>query len=281
MPEKPAPQASAAGSPDNNAPRPPKMRLHRAALDSLRLFWDRLGLLLAANLTWVAAATAPLSLEPLMPERARPVLRIAALLLSPIMISPLTAGLFSIARSIERHEETGYGRLWANGIRLARPALMLASIQSIITCVLLTSVFFYSRVPIWPARIAGLIACYACLLWSATLPHQWPAFIAQECGDLDDPDRTARRGAAAALRRALFLVIGKPITAFALLLIIALCGAALAASVIAPILGGFALLALFTTSVTRGLFVEYGAVPAPVVEEPVPDELFRIKTQAK
>src|SRR5207244_3842647 len=110
---------------------------------------------------------------------------------------------------------------WRDGAALFGPALRLILTQSAVAAILVTATVFYLRTPLLAGRIALMLCAYALLVWSMMLVYQWPALIAQEKGLFDGPDHRAKRGAFAAIRRSLFLALGRPFYTLGLLAVLA------------------------------------------------------------
>ncbi len=196
---------------------PPPARVSSVLPAALRTVWDRLGLLLAISVTWGFVLSLPISIERWLPRGAPPALHFLVLALMPVLAALPTAGAFAIAHRIAAREEAFYAHLWQDGAALFRPALRLILLQSGAAAVLIVACVFYSRMSLWIGR-AGLTVCgYALLLWAMMLIYQWPLLIAQEKGIFDEPGRSARRGALAAIRRSFFLALGRPFFTAALL----------------------------------------------------------------
>ncbi|HLJ56144.1 MAG TPA: hypothetical protein VKT77_13980 [Chthonomonadaceae bacterium] len=254
----------------------PPARLGRVLGDAARSAWDRLGLLLGVSFTWMAALSAPLSLERALPRGTPGVAHLAFIAAIPLFTAAPTAGAFALAHRIASHREAAYGDLWRDGVAHFGAALRLQYAQVAVTSLLVTALVFYARIPAWPARAAVSLCGYVLLLWLMMLAVQWPLFILQESGALDDADRRARRGAIAAIRRSAFLALGRPFFSAALLAAAALITVAMAATAVLPAILWAGVMAMLTTIATRALLVEYGVLPPPPAQEPVPDLQFRI-----
>jgi hypothetical protein len=270
------------GAPDDGAPidarpeQPPRARIGAAMAAGLRAAWDRLGLVLAVSVTWTIVVSLPLSADRWLPRSAPPWLHLLVLALAPILAAVPTAGAFSIAHRIATHDEAFYAHLWLDGLELIGAALRLMLAQAAVAVVLLTAAAFYLQLRGWPGRLGVTLCCYALLVWAMMLVYQWPALVAQHRGLFDEPGHTARRGAAAAIRRSFYLALGRPFFAAALVAGLGVASLLLAATVVMPALLWLGTIALVSTVAFRALLVEFGILPAQVQNEPVPDEQFRL-----
>jgi hypothetical protein len=269
-------QGDAAPPPSEVEQPPPPARLGVILPMAARAAWDRLGLVLAVSLTWAFVLSLPLSVERWLPRQSPPAFHLLALLLIPVTAALPTAGAFSIAHRIAAHEEAFYSHLWQDGCQMIGPAVRLILIQTIVAGVLITSCGFYLRMSFWIGRAALMVSGYALLFWAMMLIYQWPALIAQEKGVFDDPDRRAKRGAFAAVRRSFFLALGSPLYTVVLLAVLLLLSLLMAVTIVMPALLWIGTTAILSTYSMRGLLIQFRVLPPPSQETPVPDELFRL-----
>lgn len=253
----------------------PPASLRRALRAALRETWDRLGLVVAAGLTW-AVLFSSVFLVVRIP--APGIVRIACLCIAVAAVLPAAlAGTFGVAHRMASHDEFGYADLWRDARRLYGPATRLGVIHMLAYGLIGTNIWFYLRLGGVGGVIAVLLSLYALLFWSAMAIYHGPLLVVQEFGVLDEGDYRAKRGAFAVVRRAFYLVLGEPIFSLALLTLAVLYTVVLVVVVVLfPLFwaGGLSLLLTFPT---RALLVKYGVLPAPSTEVPVPDAEFRIK----
>ena len=178
------------------------------------------------------------------------------------------------------HEEASYTHLWQEGAALFGPAIRLMLLQMAAIAVLVTACLFYAGWHSWIGRIGALASGYALLLWAMMLLYQWPLLIAQEKGAFDEPDRRARRGAFAVIRRSFYMALGTPFFTAALLVILLLGSALMAATVVLPPLLWIGIAAIATTGACRAVLIQFGVLPSPVREEPIADLQFRIREKS-
>lgn len=267
---------------ENNAstastgPEPPPASTGAILLAAARTGWDRLGLVLAVSLTWAAAVSLPFTIERWLPRNAPIALHFLVLALIPLLAAVPTAGAFRIFHRVATYQEAQYVHFWQDGYALIGPAVRLMVLQAGSAFILFVTMTFYLRVQLWMGRVGLTVCAYALLLWAMMLIYQWPLLIAQEAGVFDEPDRLARRGAFAAIRRSFFLALARPFFTVGVLAILLLISALMTATIVMPALIGLGVIALVTTALTRALLVQLRVLPPPIQEEPVPDLQFRL-----
>lgn len=258
--------------------RLPPARLLPALRDGIRQTWDRLGLVMAVTATWTALLLIPLSVASLLPASVPLPARYAILLLVTALIGSVpTAGAFAVAQRIAERREAAYADFWREGFRHLGPALRLSLIQQAGLALFAVNFWFYLAMGGMAGRIASILCLYLFVFFLMMCLYHWPLLIAQESGVFDEPDRRAKRGAWAVLRRAFFLALGRPFYALGLLIALLLVSALLFATLALPALLWIGSIAMLATYATRALLVQYEVLPAPQIEEPVPDEKFRIQ----
>lgn len=281
MPLEPERISKALPSVSESAPVPP-VRLGRVLRAGLREVWDRLGLVVGVSLTWMLLLSLLLSLARLLP----PTLPVAArnsvfALWAALLLSAPTAGAFHVAHLVFAREEVAYADFWRGARRLVGPATRLGLLHLAALTIFAANLWFYLRLGNLVGILAGLLCLYLLLFWGMMALYHFPLLVAQEAGLFDEPERRAKRGAFAVLRRAFFLTLGEPFFSLGLFAVTALLIVAMGATVVLPPLLGMGTLALLLTPATRALLVKYGVLPLPVVEEPIPDEKFRIADAPK
>jgi hypothetical protein len=232
--------------------------------------------MLAISLTWTFLISLPFSIERALPRGVPPWVHILTLCLIPVISAGPTCGIFSLIHRILTHEEVAYLHLWQDGAAMFGPALRLMLLQTAVAAILAVSIWFYLKSNLWISKAALTVSCYGVLVWMMMLIYQWPALIAQEKGLFDEPDRPAKRGAFAAIRRSFYLALGRPFFTLALLAVVIPATIAMAVTVVIPALLWIGGIALVSTLATRALLIEFRVLPAPVQVEPVADELFRL-----
>lgn len=263
--------------PSNSADRdPPTARLAAATVGAMQAAWDRLGLLMAASLTWALLLSAAVSLERWLPRDVGAPAHFVASAMIPIVMTLPTAGVFGLAHRMAAHEEAAYLYLWSDGAALFRPAAALMLLQTTVGSALVFAGGFYLTMPIWAGRVGATICGYALLLWAMMTVYQWPILIAQERGLFDRESHIARRGVLAAVRRSFYLALGRPFFSVALVGILLALAVLMAATIVLSALIGIGLTSLLCTYATRALLTQFGVLPAPAIVDAVPDEQFRL-----
>jgi uncharacterized membrane protein YesL len=261
---------------------PPPARLGRALRAGFRLAWDRLGLVLALSLTWSLLVFVPLTLWHLLPA-SLPILAREGLaaLLAALTLSAPVAGAFLAAHLACVGEEVSYLDFWRGAKSLFGPATRLGLIHLVVWSVLAINLWFYLHVGHLLGGVAALLCLYVLLFWGLMAVYHFPLLVAQETGVFDEPDRCARRGALAVLRRAFYLALGSPFYSAGLLAVTLLLSAVLLGTVALSPLLWLGLIALITTQATHTLLIQYSVLPPPPTGEAVPDGQFRIQEKDK
>lgn len=272
-----------------SSPKPPRQeaaktvastRLGYALRVGLREIWDRLGLVIAISLTWTILLALPLTLGRLLPLAVPVSLRnLLVLLTATLTLSAPTAGVYYIAHLVCIHDEVSYLDFWHGAKRYFAPATRLGLVAALVFSVFVVNIWFYLQLRSGGGLLAALACLYALLFWLMMAVYHFPLLVAQEQGLFDEPERQAKRGVFAVLRRAFYLALGDPFTTLGLLAALVLLSIPVFLTLALPPMLWPASLALLTTQATRALLRKYGVLPLPVVEEAVPDEKFRIKTQ--
>lgn len=280
MPEVPSIPNATRSSDDRDAPDEkgplqtslPPARLGRSVRLALRSIWDRLGVILLISL--IGTAVLLLSLTPglVMPSALPFLVRTAVVeLLLVVLSSPLLAVAFDIAIRIFMHREI-LPALFAQGVRqYGSVSIRLGLIHLCVGVVGALNVTFYLQLSGAVGRVAVLLCTYLLVFWCTMALYQGPLLVLQESGAFDEPERPAKRGAKAILRRSFFLVVGEPLFSIGLL-VAALIWTALtmltAVGAAMLWLGGACLL---TTAPTLALLAKYGVID-PVVSEDAPPQ---------
>jgi hypothetical protein len=264
---------------ENETVTAPVAKLGVAVRLTLRQAWDRLGIVMAISLTWLLLLALPLTLAYLLPSTLSPLLKIGLMALcGTLLLAAPMAGAHQAATLIAEHDEVSYLDFWLGARRLAGPAVRLALIQFLVLALFAANLWFYLHLGGFVGMVAAFFCGYALLFWGMMMTLHYPLLAAQENGVFDEPDRRAKRGAVAVLRRAFFLTLGRPFYTLGLLAIIVPTSILFAMSGVLLALLWAAGVALLTTHATRLLLIQYGVLPPPPVEEPIPDEKFRIKS---
>jgi|SRR5579871_1394011 len=256
----------------------PRARLGVALRMGFRETWDRLGLVLAMSMTWTVLLFVPLGILRWLPMSVGGPARFGILLaVSALALSAPTAGLFALAQRIFARDEVTYLDVWRGARQMFGPATRLGLIQAALTGLFVANLAFYARLGGLFGIVAALVCLYLLLFWGMLSLLLFPLLAAQETGVFDEEGNRARRGALAVYRRAFYLALGDPFYLLGLLLVTLILTALLLVTgvLFAGLWAGT--VALLTTAATRGLLIKYEILPAPPVEEPVPDEKFRLK----
>jgi len=281
MPEVPSQPNDTQRSDDRDAPEEkgplqtslPPSRLGRSLRLALRSIWDRLGAVLLISL--IGTGVLLLSLTPglVMPSALPFLLRTTVIALIFVLLSaPLLAVAFDIAIRIFTHREITPA-LFSQGVRqYGSVSIRLGLIHLFVGIVAALNLTFYLQLSGAAGRAVVLLCIYLVVFWCTMALYQGPLLVLQESGAFDEPERAAKRGAKAVIRRSFFLVIGEPLFSIGLL------AAALLWSTLALLtavgaamlwLGGACLL---TTAPTLALLAKYGVIDSVVSEDAPPQK---------
>ena len=246
------------GSPKTDLP---PARLGRSLRAALRSIWDRLGTVLLVSL--IGTVVLLLSLTPglLLPTALPVPLRtLLVALLAVIVFSPLLAAAFDVALRILTRREITIDALLQGLRQCGGVAIRLGLIHLCIGVLTAVNMIFYLQLSGLAGKAIMLFCLYLLLFWAAMALYQGPLLVLQETGAFDEPDKRAKRGAKAVIRRSFYLVVGEPLFSMGLLSAILLWSAlALLTAVGAAMLwlGGVCVL---TTAPTLALLAKYGVI---------------------
>ncbi len=257
------------------------LRPLRAVKMAIRLGWDHIGLWMIVGFTLFSLLSVPLMVWQFGHLFPPLLLVFICALIVALGFGPLLAGAHTIAWDIGDHRETGWLDLWRGARELMIPAALLGLIHMVVLIVGTVALWFYLRQHSFISVIATLVCIYCLGTWVVLAPLQMPLLVMQERGVFDEPERRARRGAVAVIRRSFFVALGAPAATCALL--IANVGI-LTFSVLTVItlpLFTVGMLAMLNDQVVRALLVRFCVLPPPPdPQKAVEDEKFRVKFRA-
>lgn len=185
------------------------------------------------------------------------------LLLAPIILGPLTAGLFALARAMFRRDDPHLRDILEGARRYARPAWALSYTQTLVTTILLGDVAFLLARPTAVLKVAGVLMAYVLLFWLMTTVYQWTLLVDRATPLL----LTLRNAAVLSLARPFYTV------AFTVLLLVLLVGPVvcfslvffghhMAAAILVPVaLAWGALVPCLLTAATLEILRKYDEAP--------------------
>jgi len=240
---------------------------------ALRAIWDRLGVVLLISL--IGTGVLLLSLLPglVMPAALPFLLRTTFVALSLVLLSsPLLAVSFDIAIRIFTHREVTPA-LFAQGVRQYGSVAIRLGLTHLCTgLVAALNLTFYRQLSGAAGRAIVLLCLYLMVFWCTMALYQGPLLVLQESGAFDEPDRVAKRGAKAVIRRSFFLVIGEPLFSIGLLAAALLWSTLTLLTAVGAAmlwLGGACLL---TTAPTLALLAKYGVIDSVASEDAPPQK---------
>ncbi len=253
------------------------LRLSRAVRMAIRLGWDHIGLWMIVGFTIFSLFSVPLlvwQVTVFLPLAVRATFCAAILAAG---LGPLLAGAYTIAWDIGDYQDTGWLSLWRGARDLLVPAALLSLIHAAVWFMGLVALWFYLSQHTAISVVATLVCVYCLGMWALLAPLQLPLLVMQERGVFDEPDRRARRGALAVIRRSFFLTIGAPVAVCGLLLMNIFVLVLSILTVIALPLFTMGMLAMLNDQVVRALLVRFSVLPPPPdPHDAVEDEKFRL-----
>ena len=225
--------------------------------------YEYLGLMLLCSFTWLSTVIiCAWIIRSIISANPLGVIVIAGLL-AVLAISPMTAGVFYVARQIVVRDEPSAGDLFRGFVRLMPGSWVLGASQIAITLVLLWNAWFYlSRG--FPLGILGLFVIYLLLGWGMSCLYHYPILIEQNPGVIK------------ILRRSFLLVLGSPaFTCEVFIAIIVLTCLCMATLFGLPLLyAGMA--SVLQTRATRALLIKYEVLPPEPEPTPIPDDEWKV-----
>lgn len=276
MPEFPSLPTDTRISDDRDAPGEkgplqtslPPVRLGRSLRTALRSIWDRLGVVLLISLIGTAVLLLGLTPGLVLPSALPFFLRTAVIaLITVVLSSPLLAVAFDIAVRIFTHREVTPSLFRAGVRQFGSVAIRLGLLHLCVLVIAALNITFYLQLSGSAGKAVVLLCIYLVVFWGAMALYQGPLLVLQESGAFDEPDRPARRGAKAVIRRSFFLVIGEPLFSIGFLVAVLLWTALTMVTAVGAAmlwLGGACLL---TTAPTLALLAKYGVIDLVVSED--------------
>ena len=105
---------------------------------------------------------------------------VVTVLAAPIVLSPLTVGLFSIAQRMFRHDDPSV-KVGLRGAReLIGGSFALGYVQTIVAVVLISDAAFLLTLKPFAAKATGILAAYAFICWAMMAIYQWALLVEQK-----------------------------------------------------------------------------------------------------
>jgi len=254
--------------------------LGRTLRFAVRAAWDALGFVCAMSLTLFVFLALPVAVALRPGGLAAPGERagwaVAGSVLFLALLPPLYAGACFLTHRILTHDEPSYLDLWRGAARLYGRAVLLGTVQTLVTAILVANVVFYLRFNSFPFLLLAVVFFYLLLFWWMNGLYHWPLLVAGEVGVLRREDG-GRPGLRAVFRNGFLLAFSAPGFTFALLLIIIAVFIPLALSGVGMALLSVGLFAFLTTQATRDQLVRFGVLPPPPdPDAPVEDEGWKV-----
>lgn len=231
---------------------------------SWRDCWDHLGLILIISL--IHNLCLPLFFSLFLGLRRLHIPHmgyLALLILGLLLIPALYTGYASIAYRICLGKTPSIALFFQSMRKLYGVALRLGTLQLLLTGGLLANILFYAHIHNPFRDILTLFWSYLLFAWILISLYQYPLLVLQENGIFDEPNRPAKRGALAVVRRSFFLTLGNPLYTFGLFLLTSLLSLLCLITGVGWILLYPALPLQITFRATYLLLARYAIVPPP------------------
>lgn len=169
---------------------PPPPSAGRSIRLGFEAVYDYLGASIAASVLLFVVFSVPLSvLYAAAGRMANPATRLdgvvflaAVLLIAPLVVSPLTAGVFVLVDNMRRHDDPHLLDIGRGAVRLAPPAIGLGYLQTFAFTVLLSDTLFLLARPETALKVCGILVAYATLFAAMTAFYSWPLLVQQNPG---------------------------------------------------------------------------------------------------
>lgn len=99
------------------------------------------------------------------------------LLLAPLVLGPLLAGLFTLTRSMFHHDDPHPFDIGRGAVRNARASWALAYLQTLVLTVLVSDMIFLLMRPETVLRLAAVLVGYILLFWAMMMTYQWTLLV--------------------------------------------------------------------------------------------------------
>lgn len=225
--------------------------------------YDYLGLMLFCSFTWLATVIASIWVSRLVmtPHILAGIVVMA--LLFVFAVSPMTTGVFYVARQIVTRDDPSVGDLFTGFLQLMTRSWALGASQVAVTLLLVGNAWFYlSRG--FPLGVVGLFVLYLLFAWGMSSIYHYPILIEQNPGVLK------------ILRRAFLLALGNPAFTFGVFLVIILLACLCAVTLFGLPLLYAGMASILQTRATRALLIKYEVLPPEREPTPIPDEEWRL-----
>lgn len=146
--------------------------------------YDRLGLVIISSLTWFGVI---LGLVWAIIRVASPNVLLIFLALATayvLVIAPLTAGVFFLARRIVTRDDPSVSDVFYGTVTLAIPTWTLGLAQVAITTIIFVNIWFYLTRHSLALNLIGVFCIYVMLLWGLASIYHYPILVEQRPGTL-------------------------------------------------------------------------------------------------
>ncbi|MDH7482565.1 MAG: hypothetical protein QHH26_11425 [Armatimonadota bacterium] len=223
--------------------------------------YDYLGLVLFCSFLWFGIVIAILSTAKLPLTTLVHVLLFIVLCI--LLLSPITAGVLTVARKIAARDDPSILDLFLGFKHFLIPAWKLGTSEIVITVLLVGNIWFYLTLTM-PLKLVSVFFFYLLLAWIMSMIYHYPLLIEQNPGTL----KILKRGF-------LLMLDNLGFTTVIFLAIIMLTCLCIVTLVGLPLLYA-GMVGIFATRAARALFIKYGILPPEPEPQPVTDDVWRL-----
>lgn len=193
-------------------------------------------------------------------------------LIAVTALSPPVAASYDVAVRIATHREITFLQFMQGMRQFGGVAIRIGLVHLLVGVLLALNVTFYLQLGGVPGGAAVVLCLYLMLFWSAMALYQGPLLVLQETGTFDEPDRPAKRGAKAVIRRSFYLVVGEPLFSLGLWLAALIWSALACVTAVGAAMLWFGGACVLTTVATLALLAKYGVVDSAESDAATPTE---------
>ncbi len=246
-------------------------------IDSIKLFWDRIGMWIAVSLTFALLVTAIFSLARILPIGTILVRNMTAFIIASIVLPAPAAGAYGLVLRVCNHKEFEYVDLWRGARKMLVPAMVMGLIYLLVFGIGITNVWFYFRFRNMVGGIAMLVSVYGCLFVMLMSQFHFSLLAMAFAGQFDGQSTRTPRAFISIWKRAFYLVLGDPIYSCGMLALMVIPSVLMTTLVVPFMLLWLGYVAVLQMVCTRAQLMKYGVLPRPEVLEAVSDADFRVK----
>lgn len=206
--------------------------------------YDYLGLVLVSSIIWFGIVLGGFAA---IVKTGNPVIIAAAsALFYALLIAPLTAGIFAMAKRIATRDEPSLLNLLSGFKEYLTASWALGFIQIIVTILIVGNTYFYLTRDALAVKLLGFLFLYLLTFWMFSAVYHYPVLIEQ------------RPGVLKIIKRGFLLTMGNVVFTVGVFFVIILLTCFCAVTLLGLPLLFIGMMSLFQTRALRMLFEKYG-----------------------